>query len=167
MYDDEYCEAGTNDQFRGYVAGDDYQSGFGFSNEQLGFIEAILKKDELEKIIPKKFSPMFRLTVKNLALSNFSQNDVVDIVNQIDYMRTMEIMQHPPGWWTWNDEYFYQLIRILTRTEALRGLDGRERKLLATSINQVQQDVNYRQPADNRSSGGMAARFSGAFKRRR
>lgn len=164
---EEYYEDTQRDQFAGYVAGDDYQSGLGFSNEQLGFIDAILKKDELEKIIPKKFSLMFRLVVKNLALSNYSKDDVIDVVNQIDYMRSMMVMQHPPGWWTWRDEEHYQMIRTLARSEALRGLDGRERKLLATSINQVQQDVNYRQPSDNRASGGMAARFSGAFRRRR
>ncbi len=135
--------------------------------DQLDFIQELLNKDEILNEMPEELKLYVKAFVKNLAISNFTDQDIKYIVNAFDDMKTAYLMRLPPGAFTWDIEYMFTVLRPLIYTEASRAKNGRERELMATSINQTyfQQDLRGNIPQGNNNSSGLTNRIKKFFGR--
>lgn len=133
--------------------------------EQLDFIQELLSKDELLKQVPDELKLYVTGFVKNLAISNFTEKDVTQMVNAFDDMKTAYLMRQPPGAYTWDIEYTFTVLRPVIYAEACRAKDGQERKLMATSINQTYMQSDMRGQPMGGNSGGLFGRLRKIFGR--
>lgn len=133
--------------------------------EQLDFIQELLSKDELLKQVPDELKLYVTGFVKNLAISNFTEKDVTQMVNAFDDMKTAYLMRQPPGAYTWDIEYAFTVLRPVIYAEACRAKDGQERKLMATSINQTYMQSDMRGQPMGGNPGGLFGRLRKIFGR--
>lgn len=155
------------DIYGGYIPPDIPQGISRTFGDQIDFIKELLNKNEIKSEIAAPLKLYFEGLVKNLAISNFSESDVRHIMNSFDDMKTALLMQYPPGAYSWEMEYQFSALRPLVFTEACRGKDGFERRLMATSINQtyLQQDMRGNFPGQQQSGTGFMGRIRKMFSR--
>jgi len=101
-----------------------------------------------------------------MAISNFTERDIQNMVLRFDDMKTSYLMQYPPGAYTWELEHEFTALRNVLCAELTRGRDGFERKLMATSINMNYMQSDISSNASGGNSGGMMGRVSKFFGRR-
>ena len=136
--------------------------------EQLDFIRELLKKDELKENISDDLKIHFDSIVKNIAVANFSEDEIKIMILRFDDLKTSFLMEFPPGAYTHNMETQFTALRNVLCSELSRAKDGFERKLMATSIQQSysQSDLRgYPQFGTNSSSGGFFNKIRRMFNR--
>lgn len=134
-------------------------------NDQLDFIQELLNKDELKGKISEPLQLYFATFVKNMAIANFTEKDIDNMILRFDDMKTAYLMRHPPGAYTWDLEFEFTSLRNVLCAELTRGRDGFERKLMATSIQQSYMQSDFTNNLPGQSTGGMMGRFRKFFSR--
>lgn len=164
MESDNYDEQGGG--YPGYIPQDIPINQKRNYNDQLDFIQELLNKDDLKDKISKPLQLYFASFVKNMAIANFTETDIQNMILRFDDMKTAYLMRFPPGAYSWDLEFEFTALRNVLCAELTRGRDGFERKLMATSINQtyMQSDFTNNMQGSS-SSGGMMGRFRKFFNR--
>lgn len=132
--------------------------------DQIDFIQELLNKDEIKNKISKDLQLYFATIVKNLAIANFTEQDIKMMILRFDDFKTTYLMQYPPGAYTFQIEYEFTALRNLLCTELTRGRDGFERKMMSTNIQQSYVDSNFNQNIPH-SNNGIMGKFRRFFSR--
>jgi hypothetical protein len=164
MEEEQYDSSGG--EYPGYIPQNIPNNQKRVYNDQLDFIQELLNKDDLKEKISAPLQLYFSAFVKNMAIANFTERDIQNMMLRFDDMKTSYLMRYPPGAYTWDLEFEFTALRNVLCAELTRGRDGFERKLMATSINQtyMQSDFRNSQPMGS-SSGGIMGRFRKFFNR--
>jgi hypothetical protein len=150
----------------GYIPDDVPQRRTMDYGEQLDFTRELLNKDDLKDKISTQLHLYFHTFQKNLAISNFSDVDIQNMILRFDDMKTAFLMRYPPGAFTFDIEEQFTGMRITMCAELTRAKDGFERRMMATSINQSYNQSEISNSMGQQSGGGFMGRISKMFNRR-
>ena len=118
-------------------------------------LSILLNKDEVmnSEDVPKEIKSIMLFYNKTLALSNIEKQDIFKILEGFDDLKVSMLMSRPKKDFTWKEEVYWTAVKRWLQIEATRGVDGFEREMEATQIQQVVSEQTHEQIGANKGSG--------------
>ncbi|MDR0767745.1 MAG: hypothetical protein LBE57_04830 [Methanosarcinales archaeon] len=127
------------------------------------FADTMLEKAAFINTLSPHVIPLARLIEKNIALSNFSDNDIIRMRHKVDDIINTYLMQFPPSYHTFGLQHELEKVKVVAEWEGTRAKGGTERKLLATQLSES--TINQNSSRDRQGTSSWIGRLSKAFAR--